>query len=202
MVERDVEGSEPSPETEEKDGQDILLFEDSEEAASTASAGDESAAVRELQERYVRLSADFDNYRKRMTREREEARKYALEGFIKDLLPVIDNLERAIAHASSSPGDEGNASGLLAGVEMTLKQFKGVLEKVGAREMASVGVPFDPSCHEAVAHVESSEHENNVIIQEFQKGYYLADRVLRPAMVSVAKRVESSGNSETISGNA
>ena len=202
MTERDTQGTDISPETEEKSGPAGSADEESGEATASAPAEGESAALKDVQDRYMRLAADFDNYRKRMTREREEARKYALEGFIKDLLPVIDNLERAIAHASTGSADEGNASGLLAGVEMTLKQFKGVLEKAGAKEIDSVGVPFDPSCHEAVAHVESSEHENNTIIQEFQKGYYLADRVLRPAMVSVAKRVDSGDTSETISGNA
>lgn len=202
MTERDTQGAEISPENEEKSVPVGGTEEETCEAEATAADRERETAFLELQDRYARLAADFDNYRKRMVREREEARKYALEGFIKDILPVIDNLERAIAHASAGPADEGSASGLLTGVEMTLKQFKGVLEKAGAREIASVGASFDPSCHEAVAHVETSEHENNSIIQEFQKGYYLADRVLRPAMVSVAKRIESGDNSETMTGNA
>lgn len=161
-------------------------------AASVDLLAEKEAEVQAERDRYMRLAAEFENYKKRMVRDRDEFRKYANESFIREVLPVIDNLERALKHASES--GQGAAESLVTGVEMTLKQFKGALEKAGVREAAGVGAPFDPACHEAVAHVETTEHENNVVIEEFQKGYYLADRVLRPAMVSVAKRVEPAGN--------
>lgn len=192
MTERDAQGTDASAEM----GENIRTEETAQEGAGDAEGSalqEKEAELKAAQDRYVRLAAEFDNYRKRMVREKEESRKYALEGFIRDLLPVVDNLERALKHASETgntgSAGEGNTAGLVSGVEMVLKQFRSVLEKAGAREIVSVGTPFDPSCHEAVAHVETAEHENNVIIEEFQKGYYLADRVLRPAMVSVAKRV-------------
>ena len=115
--------------------------------------------------------------------EREEISRFANEALIKDLLPVVDNLERAVAHASGS----GNGKPLVEGVEMVLKGLLDVLAKHGVTQISAVGQPFDPSKHEAMAQVESESHESNSVVEELQKGYTLRDRLLRPALVSVAK---------------
>lgn len=134
-------------------------------------------------DRYVRQVAELDNFKKRAAREREENARYANENLVKDLLPVIDNLERAIAHGSS--GDSGKL--LIDGVDMVLKGFLDTLSKHGVERVAAVGLAFDPAQHEALAQVESSEHPPNTVIEQHQKGYLIRDRLLRPALVTVSK---------------
>ncbi len=153
-----------------------------------------SQQAKESHDKYVRLYAEFENYKKRIVKDREELQKFANERLIKDILPIIDNLERAVEHAKEpsegSKGELQDIKGLIAGIELTIKQFKDMLGSLGVEEVKSVGEPFDPTRHEAVSHVETDEHDNNIIINEFQKGYLLNNRILRPAMVSVAKRLE------------
>jgi molecular chaperone GrpE len=134
-------------------------------------------------DRWLRQTAELDNFKKRTARERDEATRLANEVLIKDLLPVVDNLERAVAHASGG----GNGKPLVEGVEMVLRQFLDVLTKHGAVQMLAVGQPFDPAKHEAMTQVESDDHEPNSVVEEHQKGYLFRDRLLRPALVSVAK---------------
>jgi molecular chaperone GrpE len=134
-------------------------------------------------DRWLRQTAELDNFKKRTARERDEAIRLANEALIKDLLPVVDNLERAVAHASGG----GNGKPLVEGVEMVLRQFLDVLTKHGAVQMLAVGQPFDPAKHEAMTQVESDDHEPNSVVEEHQKGYLFRDRLLRPALVSVAK---------------
>lgn len=138
-------------------------------------------------DRYVRQVAEAENFKKRNARERDEAIRFANEALLKELLPIIDNLERAIAHAAGS----GNGSSLVEGVEMVLKGFLDVLNKFGVCQISAVGQPFDPAKHEAMAQVETDEHEPNVVIDELHKGYMLRDRLLRPTLVSVAKAPET-----------
>lgn len=133
---------------------------------------------------YLRARADLDNYRKRAQREKEDVVRFGQENLLRDLLPVIDNLERAVNHARDE-SDEGE--GLLAGVEMTLSQFRKTLERAGVVGFQALGEPFDPSRHEAMGHMESADQPPNTVIQELQKGYLLNDRLLRPALVMVAK---------------
>jgi molecular chaperone GrpE len=133
---------------------------------------------------YLRARADLENYRKRAQREKEDLSRFANENLLREILPVVDNLERALEHARQ--GDGGNG-GLLQGVEMTLGQFQRVLEKFGVTPLRSVGEPFDPARHEALGQVESAECPPNTVVQELQRGYLLNDRLLRPAMVMVAK---------------
>lgn len=153
-----------------------------------------SQQAKENQDKYVRLYAEFENYKKRVVKDQAEFLKFANERLIKDILPVIDNLDRAVEHAKEpsegSKGELQDIKGLIAGIELTIKQFKDVLGSLGVEEVKSVGEPFDPSRHEAVSHVETDKYDNNIIINEFQKGYMLNNRILRPAMVSVAKRLE------------
>lgn len=138
-------------------------------------------------ERYLRQAAELDNFKKRTAREREEAIRFANEALIKDLLPVVDNLERAVAHASGG----GNGKPLVEGVEMVLKGLLDVLMKHGVVQITALGQLFDPSKHEAMAQVESDTHEPNSVVDELHKGYMLRDRLLRPALVSVAKAIKS-----------
>lgn len=134
-------------------------------------------------DRFLRQVAELDNVKKRSAREREEISRFANEALIKDLLPVVDNLERAVAHATGG----GNGKPLVEGVEMVLKGLLDVLSKHGVAQISAIGQPFDPSRHEAMAQVESDNHEANSIVEELHKGYTLRDRLLRPALVSVAK---------------
>jgi molecular chaperone GrpE len=127
-----------------------------------------------------------DNFKKRLNREREDAIRYANENLIKDILPVIDNLERAIAHAQG--GSDGKP--LVEGVEMVLRGLLDVLSKHGVVQVPAVGAVFDPSKHEAMAQVESSEYQPNIIINEHHKGYLFRDRLLRPALVTVSKAAQ------------
>ena len=138
-------------------------------------------------ERYLRQAAELDNFKKRTARERDEAIRFANEALIKDLLPVVDNLERAVAHASGG----GNGKPLVEGVEMVLKTLLDVLMKHGVVQITALGQLFDPSKHEAMAQVESGTYEPNSVVDELHKGYMLRDRLLRPALVSVAKAIKS-----------
>jgi len=158
------------------------------EAEAGPSLEEELAASREETKKnwdlYLRERADLENFRKRAQRDKEELARFANEKFLREILPVLDNLERAVDHARQ---DQGGGEGLLEGVGMTLNQFHRVLEKFGATPFESVGTAFDPSRHEAIGHMESTEHAPNTVAQELQKGYLLNERLLRPAMVMVAK---------------
>jgi molecular chaperone GrpE len=138
-------------------------------------------------DRYVRQVAESENFKKRNARERDDAIRFANEALLKDLLPIIDNLERAIAHAAGS--NDGNS--LVAGVEMILKGFLDVLNKFGVCQISAVGQPFDPAKHEAMAQVETVEHQPNVVMNELHRGYMFRDRLLRPTLVSVSKAPET-----------
>jgi len=133
---------------------------------------------------YLRARADMDNLRKRAQRDKEDFARFANEGILKEIIPVLDNLERAIEHAGANGGQ---GEGLLQGVEMTISQFTKVLEKFNVRPVESKGQPFDPSLHEAVGHLEVTDLPPNTVAQELQKGYLLHDRLLRPALVLVSK---------------
>jgi len=140
------------------------------------------AQIEELMNRLKQLQADFDNYRRRTKKEKEEMVDHATTELIKKLLPVLDNFERAMRVDS----DDATSNSFLEGIEMIFKQLKEVLLKEGLKPIEVVGEQFDPSKHEAVMRVKSEEHEENVIIEEVRKGYTIKDKVIRPAMVKVA----------------
>ena len=142
------------------------------------------AECRELQDKYVRTVAEMDNFRKRMNREMNDSVRFANEKILGDLLVVLDNMERAIKHSR----EKKDFDSLLDGLELTMNEFRGVFEKHGVQSIESVGQLFDPSIHHAVSMTESDSHEDNVIVDEFRKGYLLNDRVLRHSLVSVAKK--------------
>lgn len=135
-----------------------------------------------FQDKYLRLAADFENYKRLTLREQREASLFANERIIKDILPILDNLERAVRFAEENPA--GN--GLMQGVELTVKQFAETLSKFGVTPVVSIGEPFDPACHQAVTKLESNTAPDNTVVEEYQKGYRLHDRILRAAMVAVA----------------
>lgn len=139
--------------------------------------------ARDNYDRFVRLSAEFENYKKRASREMSEFRKYANEMIIRELLPVVDNLERAI---ESSGDDENVNSCVVEGVGMTLKEILKVFDQFEVKQVESLGQPFNPGFHEAVMREESDEYPENTVIKEFQKGYLMHDRLIRPAMVVVS----------------
>jgi molecular chaperone GrpE len=135
-----------------------------------------------LQDRNVRLMAEFDNARKRAAREREDYVRYANESFIRELLPVLDNFDRALQAAKGEPA----AAAVTSGVELIQRELLRVLDKFGATPFSSVGQPFDPERHEAVARIPTSDHTEMMVIGETARGYTLHGRILRPAMVTVA----------------
>ncbi len=142
--------------------------------------------ARDIEDRMLRLAAEFENYKKRMQRERETMMKYAEENILKELLPTIDNLERAIEQGQKSE----DAAALLEGVEMTYSGLLSALEKFGLKPISGVGEQFDPNFHEALAMEPSDEVPANVILQEYQKGYIFKDRLIRAAKVVVSKGSE------------
>jgi molecular chaperone GrpE len=165
-------------------GVDLKDEEPVAEAEDPLAAAQQEAA--DYYDRLLRLSAEFENYKKRSSRELADFRKFANEQIIKDLLGVIDNLERAIASASDQ---EGNAGSIAEGVELTLKEIIKILEKNGVTSIAAEGETFDPTYHQAVMQQETADQPPNTVVQELQKGYLLHNRLLRPSMVSVSKAV-------------
>lgn len=141
---------------------------------------------KEHYDRLLRMAADFENYKKRSAKEKEDWAKFANEDLIKGILPFIDNLERAVNHAQKV----NNTGVLIEGVRLTLQQLLQSLNKFGLSSFESVGKPFDPAVHEAMLVVETDQYEPNQVMEEFQKGYLLNDRLLRPATVSVSKPPE------------
>ncbi|WP_437506950.1 nucleotide exchange factor GrpE [Sorangium sp. So ce1099] len=145
--------------------------------------GEVQAEAARLREQLLRTAADFDNFRKRSRREVEDAQRRGRESILKDLLPVFDNLERAASHAESAP----DVKSVAEGVRIVAKQFVDTLERMGIKRISAVGKPFDPSVHEAIQQLESTEHPAGVVIAEVQPGYMLGDYLIRAAMVVVSK---------------
>jgi molecular chaperone GrpE len=143
--------------------------------------------AKEYHDRYLRQVAELENFKRRITREKDESIRFANEALVKDLIPVVDNLERALAHAKGG----GNGRPLVEGVEMVLRGLFDMLAKHGVVQISAMGQPFDPEKHEAMAQVESATYQPNTVVEEYHKGYLLRDRLLRPSLVSVAKAPES-----------
>lgn len=143
--------------------------------------------VEQLRDKWMRAVADLENFKKRSTREREDYCKYASEELLREMLPVVDNLQRALNHT----GDHERKEALREGIQMTLKQFLSVMEKFGVAQIQALNEPFDPSRHEAVMQVESQDHQPNTVVQELERGYLLHDRLLRPAKVVVSKKTQT-----------
>ncbi|WMW22317.1 nucleotide exchange factor GrpE [Methanolobus mangrovi] len=138
----------------------------------------------ELRDKLLRLTAEFDNFRKRSIREKEEYRKFAIEQMVIELLEVYDNFERALESAKQTD----DISSVIKGVEMVFKQFAGILEKQGLQKIECKGAEFDPYLHEAMMHVDHPDHDDNTVVDVCKPGYYLHSKVIRPAMVTVSKK--------------
>ncbi|MBN2467287.1 MAG: nucleotide exchange factor GrpE [Deltaproteobacteria bacterium] len=157
--------------------------EEKEDAAALLAAKEEE--LRSTYDRLLRVQADYENYKKRMVREREDLLKFGNESLIKELLPIIDNLELSLDHAPAVD-ETGTMGSFIKGIEMIKNEFIKKLEKCGLRAVPAQGERFDPTKHEATTMVETSEYPDNTIVEELQKGYFIHDRLIRPSGVSVA----------------
>ncbi len=189
MEEKERKEEQPVPEEEERvegDPKAVIerLKKELEEAKAKAS---------ENYDRFLRLYAEFDNYRKRVAREKAELVRYGNEELLKELLPVLDNLERALEHAKRG----GDPKAIVEGVGLILDQFQAVLKRFGVEPIRAIGEKFDPERHEAVGEQEAEGVEPGEVILEVQKGYMLNDRLLRPAKVVVAKAKPEVEKAET-----
>ncbi len=146
------------------------------------------AELEATKDRHLRLHADFENFRRRASRERLEAEQYGHQNLVKDLLTAVDNLDRAIDHARRSDG--GDLESLLQGVELVRRELVAALVKHGVAAIEAAGRPFDPALHEAMAQAPDDSVAPNTVIEELQRGYVLRDRLLRPARVVVSRRSE------------
>ena len=156
------------------------------EPAVATEAGDDIAALRQekdaLQDRLLRTAAEFDNFRKRIDRERRELSEFAASDVLLEMLPILDNFERALQ--APAPAE---AEAFRRGIELIHRQMLDLLRKRGVRPIDARGADFDPNFHQAVIHEASDSHREGEVIEELQRGYMLGDRLLRPAMVKVAK---------------
>lgn len=175
------EKKEEAVETQEKDGKEEV---EKKELDLQQKLEDLQREVDNLNGDYLRKNAEFQNFRKRQEKEIEELRKYASEKIIIKLLDSVDNLERAIDAAKTTEDFES----LVKGVEMTLTQMKGIMTSEGVEELKAEGEMYNPHIHHGVMTEESDNHENDSIIQVFQKGYKMKEKVIRPAMVKVCKK--------------
>lgn len=174
-------------ETQAADEAEAVQELENDPASGEASGSDEAAKrlqelVDEAQARTLRVQADFDNFRRRTQKEKEELAQYATSKLVGELLPVLDNFERALVTAPANAESEA----FTKGINMIFRQLEGVLKSEGLAAMETVGQPFNPEYHQAIMQVESEEHEEGIVTEEVQKGYLLKDKVLRPAMVKVS----------------
>jgi len=159
----------------------------SELATLKASLADKDKEIAELNDKYLRAVAEMDNTRKRLRQQSEETIRLQRENLVREILPIVDNLERAVSAARTS----GDGKSIVEGVEMVLRSMMDVLRAQGVTPIESVGQAFDPSRHEAVDHVASDTHAPNTVIEEFHRGYQSGDRILRTARVTVSKGAET-----------
>lgn len=189
-IDQDVDSSARSKEEEQSETTEALEIGAEGFKLEVAKKEEE---LRKLHDKYLRTCAEFENYKKRNIKEQMEFAKYANEKILRELLPVIDNLDRAILHSKETR----DFNGLIEGVELTYKQFLDSLGRFGVKVVQSIGEPFDPSKHQAMGQIESDKYEENIVIEELQKGYLLEGRVLRPALVNISrKKVNNFNNNE------
>lgn len=188
----------------EEENDDVIYDIDKEEAYSevpleeTTEMSDNIEALKkslsEQNDKYLRLYAEFENYKKFAARQKEDQLKYANERLLKDLLTVIDHLELALQHSS----DDKVSDPLAKGVEMTLKELKTLMERYGLVSIDAIGKPFDPNIHHAMSQIENDGVDENTVIEEFRKGYMLKERVLRAPLVGVSKKIPKEPNKSEI----
>ncbi len=169
----------------ERAEEEAVLVEDEEAGAGAPEkmAEEGAEALKELNNKYLRLYAEFDNYKKRVNKDKEELARFGNESLLYELLPAIDNLELALKHASCDP-----KTGVVQGVEITLKELQRTLEKFGLTRIEAAGKKFDPSVHHAMAQVEREDMEEKMVAEELRAGYLYRDKVLRPTLVAVSTK--------------
>ena len=184
------EGEEPENGQNATDGDEDVIFPDeaaeegSEELGAETSDLDKARAERDrMRDQLLRIAADFDNFRKRSRKEIQEVRRRTIEDTLREVLPIIDNLERA----ADAMTDATEVAAVADGVHMVLRGFEDVANRLGLKRVPAVGQQFDPTCHDAMQQQETDEHAPGTIVSEVVPGYYLGERLLRPAMVVVAK---------------
>ncbi len=185
-------GDEPEDEQVSGAGEDdeVIFPEDEtgEEAESEPSDLEKAHAERDrMREQLLRIAADFDNFRKRSRKEIEEVRRRTIEDTLREVLPIVDNLERA----ADSMAGATDVSAVSDGVRMVLRGFDDIANRLGLKRVSTVGNQFDPTCHDAMQQEETNEHAPGTIVSEVIPGYFLGERLLRPAMVVVARPVSS-----------
>lgn len=177
----------------EEEGENLRTAASPEEAGVSGEASQEermnalSAQCGELNDKYLRLYAEFENYRKKVSKEKQDLMKYGAERLAYELLSVVDTLELGLQHASEGESEEG----VRTGIEMTLKEFQRVLEKFGVKKVDATGKPFDPVYHEAMTQIINDEVNEGTVLDEFRKGYLYHEKLLRPSLVSVSKKSEA-----------
>ena len=178
------------PETADASPEDSEHTEESPRNTETAAINEQLLSKTEelhaLNDKYLRLAAEFENYKRRAQRDHRQAVQFANESLLRDLIPTLDNLERAIQSWQQGQ-DQGNVEGLLEGVNLTYKHFLDTLQKAGVTQFSGQGKTFDPARHQAVGQVETTDIPEHTVVDEHQKGYVLHDRIIRPAMVTVAQ---------------
>ena len=182
--------SEGDGEEPEKPDEEELVLSNPIERSPREEAMRLQVELTEAHDRLLRLQADFENFRKRASREHQEAIQFGPQNLVKDLLSVVDNLDRAVDHARESEG--GDLQGLLQGVELVQRGLLGVLGKHHVETIEALGEPFNPAYHEAMAQVVDDAVAPNMVIEVLEKGYQLRDRLLRPAKVVVTKAADGS----------
>lgn len=192
----EVEGSPPEGDAAAAVGDPSALAKEVEQLKaqlefSTLKGRELMEKVKESHERMLRATADLENYKKRAQKEKDEVMKFGTEKLLKDFLPVIDNFERALEHAKTATDIDSLRTGLL----MTRKLFEDTLGRHGVKTFTSVGQPFDPRLHEAMQQTETADVPPNTVVMEVVRGYTLNDRLIRPALVSVAKAPEKPAES-------
>jgi molecular chaperone GrpE len=197
QAERGGSGSTENPGAGSADGaasaDKVLLEALSEELQSGKQQFDELTKERDdLQDKLLRLQAEFENFRRRGLKERQEAHNFGHQNLVKDLLPTVDNLERAIAHSSESAEGSGgeDLQALLQGIELVQRELLGVLGKYGVSKIEAESKPFDPAYHEAMTQIVDDSVASGTVIQVLEEGYQLRDRMLRPTRVVVSKQSE------------
>jgi len=170
---------------------DIELVNDSPENQEEQQKPAAGSGADELNSKYLRLYADFENYRKRVNKDKEDLVRYGNESLLHELLPAIDNLELALKHASGELN-----SGLVQGVEVTLKELQRTLEKFGLSRIDAAGKPFDPTVHHAMSQVERDDMDEKLIAEEFRAGYKYRDKVIRPSLVAVSVKSQKQQNDD------
>jgi len=180
-------GDEPEDEQASEDGEDgEVIFPEQDDGGAESEQTDLEKAQAErdrMRDQLLRIAADFDNFRKRSRKEVEEVRRRSIEDTLREVLPIVDNLERA----ADSMAGATDVSAVSNGVRMVLRGFDDIANRLGLKRVDTVGHQFDPTCHDAMQQEETNEHAPGTIVAEVVPGYFLGERLLRPAMVVVAK---------------